>query len=278
MSGTMSKRKVRSGYARSVFLRYVEDHPASAQYSSFPLFIREELGISDGHVYLHRMLRQGLLERTKEGAALTEEGRKAIDRDDIRFFDLANPYVTIYEFRAELEKQGDGATFESAMLAVLTRKIPLMKSRDEYLAVENISLDAAVLFENSGQPRQAMHYYLMALYYETCGLEYYEKLVRLVHSKCKKDSVKNDYRGVCVHPEVVDGMHRMRDAFDEKMVEELFQSERIAINMLSRKDFMTLAKSLCEGTYDYNKWNAKYGKNFTHVLEQAEKYKGEKRP
>lgn len=275
MMGSIRRGTVQSNYARSVFLRYVDEHPASAQYASFPMFMRDELGITDGHAYLRKMLHRGLLKRGEDSIVLTDAGRSAIDQDDLRHFDLANPYVTIFEYRAAQQKLGDGASFEKIMQTILLRKLPQMKEKDDFCAVEHIALDAAVLFKQDGQAQQAMKYYLIALYYETCGLEYYEKLVRLVHSKCKPESVKNDYRGICIQPEVVEGMHQLRDAFDPKMVDNIFQTEQIAINMVTRKDFTELARSLCDGSYDYNAWNAKYGKAFAHVLDQAKIFKGE---
>lgn len=271
-------RKLWVPFVRSIFLRYIDEHPSSAQYAYFPPFFQWELEITDGYAYLRRMLRQGYLKKDEAGnVVLTDQGRDAIQDEHVRLFDLGNPYVPVVEYMKEKTRLGPDATFEEIMLSVLLKKLPATKEQDDFLAVENMNLDAALLYESAGDGKNAVYYYLTALYYETCGLEYYEKLVRYVHGKCKADDVRAEFRGICIHPEVMEGLRRLKDHLDPAMIPEIFKREQIAINMCTEKAFAQLVEELCQGTYDYNLWNARYEKIFSQMIKMAKKYKGEKK-
>ena len=47
-----------NAYVRSVFLRYVNDHPTQPQSAYFPPFFQRELDLSDCYSYLRKMQRQ----------------------------------------------------------------------------------------------------------------------------------------------------------------------------------------------------------------------------
>lgn len=263
-----------NGYVRSVFLRYVADHPASFQGAYFPPFFQRELDLSDCYSYLRRMHRAGYLKKGEDGClALTDRGRGVIREDHLRLFDLANPYVTVTEFERERK---EGVPFEEAMTDLLLRKIPQMKEQDDFNAVRDIHLDAASLLETSGKPDEAMEHYLTALYYDVSGLDCYDKLVAYVHGRVKRSAAKEAYRGLAVRPEIAEGMRRLAEHFRPELVDGIFKAEPVAITMLKRSDLAELAQDLCLGTYDYNTWQKRGEKAYGKMLEQADRFRKEK--
>ncbi len=276
MQRNENKAKDWSAYVRSVFLRYVGEHPASAQNAYFPPFFQRELDLSDCYSYLRRMQRQGYLKKDETGClALTEKGAAAVKEDHIRLFDLADPYVSVSELLAEREKHGED-TFDQTMLALLLKKLPRMKEQDNFTAVKNLHLDVARLYDEMGENERAVYHYLTALYYDVSGLSCYDKLVQYVHGKCKRSDAKEAFRGLVVCPEVMGGLRRLHDAYDPHMVEEIFSRERLSITMLTRQSFTELATALCDGTYDYNAWQARGEEAYGKMLEQADRLRKEK--
>ncbi|MBQ2062674.1 MAG: hypothetical protein II458_08400 [Oscillospiraceae bacterium] len=272
-----NKAKDWSAYVRSVFLRYIDEHPSSAQNAYFPPFFQRELDLSDCYSYLHRMQRQGYLKKNESGClVLTGKGRETMREDHLRLFDLADPYVSVSEFMEERKRHDDGDSFDQTMLAMLLKKIPLMKEEDDFSAVKIIHLDVARLYEEMGVCDRAVYHYLTALYYDVSGLNCYDKLVQYVHGKCKRSDAKDAFRGLVVCPEVMDGLRRLRDSFDPGMVGEIFQREQISINMLTQQSFTELARALCDGTYDYNTWQTRGETAYGKMLAQAERLRKEK--
>ena len=274
MQRSDNKSRDWNAYVRSVFLRYVADHPATFQTAYFPPFFQRELDLSDCYGYLRRMHRQGYVKKGENGCLnLTDKGRQAIREDDLRLFDLADPYVSVTEYD---RKKKDGASFEETAVALLLGKLPQMKEDDNFIAVRDIHLDVAALLERSGQADAAMEHYLTALYYDVSGLDCYEKLTGYVHGRVKRSAAKEAYRGLTVRPEIADGLRRLAEHFRPETVEAIFRAEPIAITMLSRRDLIALAEDLCHGTYDYNTWQNRGEKAYGKMLEQADRFRKEK--
>ena len=269
-----NKRRDWACYVRSIFLRYMDQHPATFHTAYFPPFFQRELDLSDCYSYLRKMYRKGYLEKGEGGyLTLTGRGREVIQEEHLRLFDMAEPYVSVTELEREREKLPEDEPFDSAMLTLLLQKIPAMRARDDFNAVRDIHLDVAQIYERLGEPGQAMHHYLTALYLDVSGLDCYDKLVRYVHGRAKRSDAKAAYRGVAVRPEIANGLRRLKDHFDEKTVDDIFREEPIAITMLTRKEVTRLASELCQGTYDYNTWQTRGEAAYAKMLAQADRFK-----
>lgn len=265
------------GYVRSVFLRYVGNHPATMQNAYFPPFFQRELDLSDCYGYLRRMYRQGYLEKGEDGClTLTDRGREAIREDHLRLFDMANPYVSVTEFERAREARGADEPFAPTMLALLLGKLPRMKEEDNFNAVRDIHLDVAQLYEQLEEPEQAVTHYLTALYFDVSGLDCYDQLVRYVQGRIKRSDAKGAYRGLAVRPEIADGLRRLKEYFDETTVDRIYREEPISITMLSRSELSRLAQDLCQGTYDYKAWQTRGEAAYGKILAQADRFKKEK--
>ena len=135
-----------NAYVRSVFLRYVAQHPYVDLQSFYPSYFLRELNISDSYMYIRHLLRQGYLERGKDGGILlTQQGRDAIVEEHTRFFDLANPYISYADYLEEKAKLQEKEPFHIIMLSLMVKKSREYRLKNNYPAVKSVQLDAAAL-------------------------------------------------------------------------------------------------------------------------------------
>ncbi len=271
------ERNAWNGYVRSVFLRYIINHPEVNQASYFPPYFQSELKILDGYSYARKLLKKGYLTRgNKDILLLSDQGRRAIKDEYLRFFDAATPYVTFSEYIAEREQMNAQESAEVIMLSVLLKKIKVLKSQNNYIAVKDVHLDVAQLYEQVGVPEKAMYHYLVSLYYDVSGLEYYDELILYAKGKHERKRAEKEFVGICIRPQVMQGLRRMNEAYDPRMIHEIFVREQININLCPEGRLQTLAAELCSGAYDFNEWRAYFEKNYRSILRSSEGYRGKK--
>lgn len=263
-------------YVRSIFLRYVEEHPDVDLQTFYPAYFQRELRISDSYMYIQRLIRQGYLEKKEDvGMALTEQGREAICEEHTRFFDLASPYISYGDYLAEKEALQDQEPFHIVMLSLMLKKSREYRQMDNYMAVKSVQLDAAVLYEQAGITDRAMYHYLVSLYYDVSGLEYYAKLVK--YAQGKKVAAAKIFEGLGIRPQVQKGICRLKDVYSPDMVDEVFEREQISMNMCSKKNFRLLVEELRGGKYDYVVWRARFEAAYQEIVKSiTAQYREEK--
>lgn len=272
-----SKRNSWDEYVRSVFLRYIANHPEVNQTSYFPTYFQSELNISDSYAYLKKQLKKGYLVReNKDVLLLSDKGKAAIKEEYIRFFDAATPYVTFSEYVAEKELLNAQESAEVTMLSVLLKKIQTLKNENNYIGVKDVHLDAAQLYEKAGVPEQAMYHYLVSLYYDVSGLEYYDELILYAKGKRKRQQAEKAFYGIYIRPQVMNGIRRLKDIYDPQMVHEIFKREQININLCTESWMRILTEDLYNDTYDYSVWCKYFEKNYRSMLQNCEKYREKK--
>ncbi len=270
-------RKAWDEYVRSVFLRYIMDHPEANHMTSFPSYFQSELNISDGYTYLRKQLKKGyLVRKNKDVLLLTDKGKRAVKDEYIRLFDATTPYVTFAEYVDEKNLMSAQESVEVTMLSVLLKKIPVLKNKNNYIGVKDVHLDAAQLYEQADLAEQAMYHYLVSLYYDVSGLEYYDDLI--LYAKGKRTRVQSEkaFLGICIRPQVMQGICRLKEVYDPQMVHEIFEREQIRINLCTESRMQKLAVDLCKGTYDYGEWRKYFEKNYRSMLQHSEEYREKK--
>ena len=265
--------KEQRGYVQSVVLRYIADHPDIDKRGDYPAYYQHELKISDSRIYVKKLEKKGLLQRNTAGErVLTERGRQSIEEDCIRFFDFAGPYVSFADYAAERDRLGGKESFEIVMLSILLKKIKVMKERNDYEEVKNIHRDIAAMYEELGIADRAMYHYLVALFYDVSGLDYYDQLARYVRGKQSRKMTEEAFFGICICPQVSLGIHRLKDAYEPGMVREIYQKETIVINLCSQNNFERLVKELCEATFNYSVWRARFAVTYCSMLDAVDKH------
>ena len=265
MSKQTISKAVWAEYVRSVFLRYVAQHPEVDMQTFYPAYFLRELRISDSYMYIQRLVRQGYLEKQgKSGIALTEKGVEAIAEEHTRFFDLASPYISFADYLAEKEALQGQEPFHIVMLSLMLKKVKEYRQEDDYLAVKSVQLDAAMLYEQAGIRDRAMYHYLMSLYYDVSGMEYYDKLVK--YAQGKNVNAAKSFEVVCIRPQVQKGICRLKDEYDPAMVEEIFEREQISMNLCSKKNFCLLVEEIRGGQYNYPEWKARFAAAYQEIV------------
>lgn len=271
------KKMLQDAFVRSIFLRYIDEHPETDKRTFFPIYFQQELGISDGYGYLRSLIHQKYLERDPErGIVLTNLGRASIVENHLRFFDFAGPYVTYEEFQEESGQMAEGTTFEVVMLSLLLKKIKTLKEQDNYISVKDAHLDIATLYEELNIPDRAMYHYLVSLYYDVSGLEYYDQLAMFSQGKGERADAETAFNGVCIRPQVISGLRRQKEPCSPQVVDEIFSRESININLCTKANFLQLAEELRSGKYDYTAWRSRFSDAYWNLFLMADKYRKEK--
>lgn len=276
MSKQQISKAVWGEYVRSVFLRYIAQHPDVDLQTFYPTYFQRELHITDSYMYIQRLARQGYLEKKEDGGiVLTEKGAAAIQEEHTRFFDLASPYISYADYLAEKEALHSQEPFHITMLSLMLKKSREYRMQDDYMAVKSVQLDAATLYEQAGIADRAMYSYLVSLYYDVSGMEYYEKLVK--YAQGKKVAVAKSFEVVCIRPQVQKGIFRMKEAYSPDMVEEIFEREQISMNLCSKKNFYLLVEELLGGKYAYTEWKSRFAAAYQEIVKDiTAQYREEK--
>ncbi len=272
------KRKISwDEYVRSVFLRYIVYHPEVNQTTYFPSYFQSELNISDSHTYLKKQLKKKYLVKGKNDTLLlSDKGKEAVKDEYIRFFDAATPYVTFSEYVDEKMLTEEQESVEGTMLSILLKKLKSLKEKNNYIGVKDVHLDAAQLYEQADFAEQAMYHYLVSLYYDISGLEYYNDLLLYAKGKCKREQSQRAFRGICIRPQVIQGICRLKEGYDPQMVHEIFEKEQIGINLCTESRMQKLIEDFCNGTYNDSAWRQYFEKNYQSMLQSAENYREKK--
>ena len=262
----MNKSNIQKEYAEAVFLDYINKKNPEIN-DDYSLYFKEELRIVEGRTFAKKMIRSGYAAVQNGKVVLTKSGRGLLhDREDlIRFFNLGNVYVTLQDYaaRKKLRPQKD---FEMIMTELLREKAVEFTEQDNYEAVGRLHLDIATLYEQASFPLQALHHYLITLYFDVSGLEYYDLLLHYMEGKYKKDKVKAQYDGVYFRPEVLAGIRRLKDSYENDIVDWVYANNQININLCNKSRFVCLTNDIVQNSFSELEWQAVFRQNFEKIL------------
>lgn len=254
-------------YVRSVFLRYMSRHPSYRSVTTFPDYFQRELNISDGYRYVKQLLRQGFLEMDGEDTvALTQAGQNAINENHIKFFEWSTPYVSYQEYSTEHALRGTRYPFEVVMNRLLLKKRKEFCETNNFTAIRDISLDIAQLYHALDNGEKALFYYLISLFYDISGLEYYQIIISYFDGKLTKKAVEEAFYGIAIRPSVIDGIRALNDYYQENMVHQIYLREPLDLQICPEDLMLELIADLQKGPYEYSQWKKRFFAAYQAIL------------
>lgn len=263
----MNVSNIQKKYAEAVFLDYInKNSPGMA--SEYPGYLKEELHITDIHVFAKRLIRAGYAVQQDQYIVLTEAGETLLhERENfVKFFELGNIYLTIQDYAAK-KAEKPNKSFEIIMIELLREKVDEYRKKDDYEAVKKLHLDIAVLYESISFPLQALHHYLIVLYFDVSGLEYYDLMLRYVNGREKMEKVKNSFDFVYIRPEVESGIKRLKDSYDKSIIDWIYENNKISINLCNKSHFVALVEDIMNDKLTELGWQEYFRHTFRKLVD-----------
>lgn len=236
--------------------------------SEYPGYLKEELHITDMRMFAKKLIRAGYAVQRDQRIVLTETGEALLRKREnfVKFFELGNIYLTIQDYVAKKEKKPN-KSFEIVMIELLREKVEEYKKKDDYEAVKLLHLDIAALYESISFPLQALHHYLIVLYFDVSGLEYYDLMLRYANGQEKKEKVKAGFDFVYFRPEVESGIKRLKDNYDKSIVDWIYENNRISINLCNKSHFAALIKDIMSNEFSELSWQEYFRHTFRELVD-----------
>ena len=265
--------------AKVVFLDYVSKFCNGKEELVQPGYFKEELKIEDLRSFEKKMIKEGYLKKSGS-LKMTEKGYQLLDKnyDYLRFSSLAIPYADIRDYQRQTHKKKvSKASFEEIVITILLEKLKYYQEKDDYEAVKNIHFEVGKLYHCASYDAQAMYHYLISLYFEVSGLEYYDKLISFMIGQSSKKALEIDYDGVYIDPHIAQAIWEIKDVYFEDMADAVYDKNPININMCSLDKFKELVSDIISDKYDMDKWRGYFFSAFNGLVRTAEKNKANRR-
>lgn len=259
--------------AKVVFTDYVDKYCQGKKEFIQPTYFKDELKIEDLRSFEKRMIKDGYIKKN-DGLAVTEKGRKLLEQynDYLRFFYLATPYADIVDYQKwKNKKRFSDTSFEETVITLLMEKLRYYQEKDDYIAVKNIHFEIGRLYRGASYDAQAMYHFLISLYFEVNGLEYYDRLLMFMVGKNTRKSLEAGYDGVYIDPHLVAAIQEIKDIYYEDMADAVYKKNPISINMCPLDKFKELIEDITAGSYDIEKWRGYFFSAFNGLIRTAEK-------
>lgn len=274
------KKKIEKKYAEVIFLDYIKRFSGKHEFS-WPRYFSDEFGIWDASMFQRHLIREGYLFRDREGKlVLTEKGNRYVRQNDdyLKFFDLAVSYVDITEYEKARRIMKSETKFEAVMITLLRGKINLLKAADDFTAVKELHVEVAKLYERLGMKPQAVYHYLTFLYFQTSGLEYYDRFIAYINGKISKDQLALSFAGIYINFDMINMLNDSGEIYYEEMSQRVYDENPIRLNICTKNNFKQLVGEIIAGTYKNAVWQKIFKKDFLKLVETAssEMLKGEK--
>ena len=240
-----------------------------------PLYFKEELQIEDCQPLIRKLEKQGLLYKDDKGVlSVSEKGRIFLNENDdyVKFFKAAVQCVSISDYMEQKRKMKSNQNFTAVMVTLLLKQIPEHKKRDDFIGVKNLHFDIGYLYEYGGYRPQAMYHYLTSMYYETCGLEYYDNFLKYIDKKQTAKELERLYSYTYISPQIMNGIKRVKDTFCDEMVDKIYKDNPISINICNKENFKELACAIIEEKYVNKDWQMFFWKKYKKLIEVVDKF------
>lgn len=269
-----NSREAEELLAKVVFLDYVYKYCRGDKKFIQPNYFKEELKIEDSKMFEKKMIRDGyLVKKDDRLLSVTEKGMRFLEKNEdyIRFFNIAIPYISIEEY-ADYKKRAFKASFEEIMITLLLNKIKEFKGEDDYEAVKNLHYEIGKLYHSTAlYDAQAMYHYLISLYFQVNGLEYYDLFIMFMLGKKNKQSLENEYDGIYIDPHLVVSIKEIGRVYYDDMADAVYEKNPISINMCPLNKFKELINDIINDMYDMEKWRGYFFSAFNGLIKTAEK-------
>lgn len=265
-------------YVISIVLDYVKRNAGYFSNDYFqPSYFNEELKIGDLKRLINRLTKQGLLSVNELGLVyLTEEGNRFLDEreDYVAFFNLASPYVKFKEYRKSKERTEGENRFETAMIKLFLRKLKEYQANNDYVAVKNIHFDLANLYGKVGYNESALYHYLICLYFDVNGMEYYEKFLGYMNKKLTKKELYNSFEYFCINPALNTSIKKFKEAFDISVIDKVYEENEISLVLCNKEKFAEIVDEILGNRFYVKKWQEYFWTRFKAMATKIEETRG----
>lgn len=267
-------KKTQNIYAAAVVLNYIK-HNHMDKYMSEPAYFREELAIGDFRIFLRKLINGGYIVKDKNVFKVTDKGERFILKyaDYIDFFETATIYADITEYQDKKEELRRDKRFEAVMISLLLQKIIDFEKKDDVIAVKNIHVEVGDLYNRLEYKGQALYHYLVALYFEVNGLEFYESFLKYINNQCTKIEFEESYVYIYIDPYIINAIASLGEIFYDEMADAVYKKNQISINMCTREKFKDMVEEIISGTFDREKWQGYFHTGFKALVKAAENQK-----
>lgn len=263
----MNISNIQKRYAEAVFLDYInKNSPGMA--SEYPSYLKDELHITDMRAFAKKLIRAGYAVQQNHHIVLTEAGEILLHKreNSVKFFELGNIYLSIQDYVAKKAKKPN-KSFEIIMIELLREKVEEYRKKDDYEAVKLLHMDIAALYESISFPLQALHHYLIVLYFDVSGLEYYDLMLRYANGQEKIEKVKASFDFVYIRPEVESGIKRLKDNYDKSIIDWIYEKNKISINLCNKSHFVALVKGIMNDELSELEWQEYFKRTFRKLVD-----------
>lgn len=277
---SLKKSKIKNGiknadsnYAMVVYLDYVNTYP-DLRAQREPGYFRDELSIGDLRSYTRKMSKAGYIVKEEDGKfKITSRGERLLRKYDdyIKFFNCAIPYLKIEDYEKAKESSKEDISFEGIMISLMLKKIEELSPDEDFQQIGNLHFEIGTLYANLEYKGQAMYHYLVSLYYEVSGLEYYEKFLDYINRKCERKELEARFDGVYISPHLASAIVELGEVYYEDMSNTVFKKNILSINLCSKEKFKQLVMNIIDNEFDYNKWRGMFYIAYKDLLATADK-------
>ena len=274
----MQKKKVKlraleKKYSTVIFLDYIY-HVKPDNLNFLPVYFADELKIKDHQALIRKMLRKkmvtkenGYFELTKVGASYVR-----INKDYVKLFHLASPYINLSKFE-EMRKRDRSKlqSFEKTIISLLYKKLAYYIKRENSNHVINIAITIGDMYVKLGNIEKALEYYIVALYYQVAGTEYYENLKKLESGKTSVKAMKKEYKSIFIPYDLQNKIVAYKDVDYVPMVNLIYDNRLTHIRLLSKNDFMTLIRNIMEENYNSKSMNNMIKNSYMELIDKISK-------
>lgn len=266
------KKYIEDIFAYTIFLDYMSKFGSTHNFVQ-PSYFKDELGIVDVKWFQKKMIRKGYMKKYKSGDfAFTAKGKNFLTEhgDYVKFFNLALPYMGIWDYERIKRRAKDTDSFETVLIAAIIIRIKELEKEDDYVAVRQLHQEAGNIYSCVGSYQKAAYHYLCSLYFQVSGIEYYDLFMDYLNERITKEELQAGWEGMHIYYDTVRALSDTGEYVDDKVIDHVFENNLINMNMCRRDVFAQLIDDIKKGDYNDKKWQEIFHKAFMDMIEIAD--------
>lgn len=268
-------KDILNNLALVVALNYIKNMELKKDFS-IPAYFRDELGIEDAKSLIRKLEKKNYISYDDVGMLnVTSAGENFLKAHDdyLKFFSLAIPEITVFEYRSIKEKSAAKEPFEKIMIMVMLKKINQLVKRDDYAGVRNLHFDVGRLYCKLGYKGQAMYHYLVSLYFDVSGLKYYDYFLKFISDRITEKELKLAYEYIYMDVYLIEEIRNISDVYNDNIVDAIYEKNKININLLTNEKFKELVQDIISAKPYEEKWQGYFRAAYNALVNAASKTK-----
>ena len=186
--------------------------------------------------------------------------RENYDYVQLHDLNLIKIEISVNEYGYNKSKLNDDSKFEDVISYTLREHIEKSSPNVDPLYFEFAHYDFAKFSEKTRNYAESILSYMVALYISTSGIKSKDSIVfyksKAKHSKFDVESIELAARTTYLFAGAADGIKDLKDYYKDEMVDEIFESIKLPVNILTKDDFkVILNEIMLNRDYDEDKIN-----------------------